>query len=125
MALRRAYAPISPELDGVFFCTVGEEVNGIPLSVISALSQLGLDPRIEATRLSRLNIEVARDQLAEMIGHLTNTRWTAEEARTIASGLLLHLAKRPHSDDSASTENGNSTVTTAKTSYRTLGWLAV
>jgi hypothetical protein len=47
MPLRRPYAPVLPELDPFLFAAVGEEVNGIPLSVVSALARLGLDPREE------------------------------------------------------------------------------
>jgi hypothetical protein len=43
MALRNAYAPELPELDPFLFAPVGEELNGIPLSVLSALAQLGLE----------------------------------------------------------------------------------
>ena len=54
MPLRRAFAPMLPEFDSFLFAAVGEERDGIPLSVLSALSRLGLDPRDEAARLSRL-----------------------------------------------------------------------
>jgi hypothetical protein len=54
MPLRVAYAPIRPEFNPFLFALVGEEVDGVPLSVLSALSRLGLDPRDEAARLSHL-----------------------------------------------------------------------
>jgi hypothetical protein len=54
MPLRRAFAPMLPEFDSFLFAAVGEERDGIPLSVLSALSRLGLDPRDEAARLSHL-----------------------------------------------------------------------
>ena len=44
MALRPLFAPLRPELDQFLFAVVGEERNRIPLSTISALTQLGLDP---------------------------------------------------------------------------------
>ena len=50
MSLRRAYAPMLPEFDTFLFASVGDEVDGVPLSVLSALSRLGLDPRDEAAR---------------------------------------------------------------------------
>jgi hypothetical protein len=76
MTLRRAFAPMLPEFDSFLFATVGEEVDGAPLSVLSALSRLGLDPRDEAARLSRLTKEAAADQLARMIARLSDRRWT-------------------------------------------------
>jgi hypothetical protein len=42
MPLRRSFASILPEFDRFLFATVGEEVNGMPLSVLSALSRLDL-----------------------------------------------------------------------------------
>ncbi len=44
MTLRSAYRPLRPDLAGFLFSQVGDERRGIPLSVISALTQLGLDP---------------------------------------------------------------------------------
>ena len=73
MPLRHAYAPTLPEFDSFLFATVGEEVDGVPLSVLSALSRLDLDPRDEAARLSHLTKEAAADQLASMIARLSDT----------------------------------------------------
>ena len=61
MPLRRAYAPMLPQFDTFLFASVGEEVDGAPLSVLSALSRLGLDPRDEAARLSHLTKELSLD----------------------------------------------------------------
>ena len=76
MTLRRAYAPMFPEFDAFLFASVGEEVDGVPLSVLSALSRLGLDPRDEAARLAHLTREAAADQLARMIARLYDRRWS-------------------------------------------------
>jgi hypothetical protein len=91
MPLRRASAPVLPEFDSFLFATVGEELDGVPLSVLSVLSRLGLDPRDEAARLSRLTKEAAADQLARMIARLSDRRWTLSEARRIAGWLIERL----------------------------------
>ena len=102
MSLRRAYAPMLPEFDSFLFAPVGEEIDGVPLSVLSALSRLGLDPRDEAARLSHLTREAAAEQLARMIARLSDQRWTLSEARRIAGGLIERLppatttAGKPH-----------------------------
>jgi hypothetical protein len=101
MALQRAYAPMHPEFDRFLFASVGEEAEGAPLSVLSALSRLDLDPRDEAARLSRLTKEAAAEQLARMIARLSDRRWTLSEARRIAGGLIERLppataAGKPH-----------------------------
>jgi hypothetical protein len=88
MALRHAYAPELPEMDSFLFASVGEESEGIPLSVLSALSRLDLDPRGEAARLSRLTRDVAVDQLAQIIARLPDRHWTSLEIRRIATRLV-------------------------------------
>ena len=94
MTLPRAYAPILPEFDAFLFASVGEEVDGVPLSVLSALARLGLDPRDEAARLSGLTEEAAADQLARMIARLSD-RWTLLETRKIAVRLIDRLPTSP------------------------------
>jgi hypothetical protein len=90
MTLRRAYAPMLPEFDAFLFASVGEEVDGMPLSVLSVLSRLGVDPRDEAARLAHLTKEAAADQLARMIAGLSD-RWSISETQRIASGLIERL----------------------------------
>jgi len=89
--LRRVFAPPLPEFDTFLFASVGEEAEGVPLSVLSALSRLDLDPREEAVRLSRLTKEAAAEQLASMIARLSGRRWTLSETRRIAGGLIERL----------------------------------
>lgn len=105
MTLRRAYAPMFPEFDAFLYASVGEEVDGVPLSVLSALSRLGLEPREEAARLAHLTKDAAADQLARMIAPLAGRRWSVAEAREIASGLIerLPMAKAAAKDDRAAT----------------------
>src|ERR1700736_5049451 len=91
MTMRGAYAPMHPEFDAFLFASIGEEVDGVPLSVLSALARLGLDPRDEAVRLTHLTREAAAEQLARMIARLYDQRWSAAEARRIASGLIERL----------------------------------
>src|SRR5712671_913154 len=91
MPLRRSFAPMLAEFDSFLFAAVGEERDGVPLSVLSALSRLGLDPRDEAARLSHLTREAAAEQLARMIARLSDQRWTLSEARRIAGGLIERL----------------------------------
>ena len=91
MSLRHAYAPMLPEFDPFLFASVGEEIDGGPLSVLSALTRLDLDPRDEAARLSHLTKEAAADQLATMIPRLSDRRWTLSEAHRIAVRLIERL----------------------------------
>src|SRR5260370_9167090 len=94
MPLRRAFAPMLPESDSFLFAPVWEEADGAPLSVLSALSRLGLDPRDEAARLAALTKEAAADQLARMIVRLSD-RWTLSETRRMAARLIERLPPSP------------------------------
>ena len=91
MALRGPYAPVLPELDPFLFAAVGEEVDGIPLSMLSALSRLGLDPRGEAARLSHLAGEAAADQLARTIARLPETSDVKLALESSATEVALDL----------------------------------
>jgi hypothetical protein len=70
MTLRRSFRPLRPDLDKFLFAAVGEEIDGIPLSTISALTRLGLDPWQEAGRLSSLSRREAVEQVARLIAEI-------------------------------------------------------
>ena len=88
MALRQLYAPFRPDLNQFLFAAVGEERNGIPLSMMSALAQLDLDPWEEAGRLSTLAKQEAIERLAGLILRLPGLRRPSSEARQIAAELV-------------------------------------
>src|ERR1051325_5536444 len=88
MVLHSACAPVLPEMDPFLFASVGEEIAGIPLSVLSALAQLDLDPRNEAARLSNLKREAAASHLGRLFARLPDRPWTPSEIRKIASTLV-------------------------------------
>lgn len=95
MTLRVPYRPLRPDLDEFLFAALGDERNGMPLSMISALTRLGLDPWDEAGRLSSLNHGEAIEQLAPMIAQLLPGKPLASgEARAIAGGLVELLPTR-------------------------------
>jgi hypothetical protein len=93
VTLRNAYRPLRPDLDGFLFTQVGEERRGIPLSMISALTQLGLDPWEEAARLSSLSRPEAVEQLARLMAELPDRSSPLPEARQLAGALVERLPK--------------------------------
>jgi hypothetical protein len=96
MVLRSAYAPVLPEMDPFLFASVGQEIEGVPLSVLSALAQLGLDPRNEAARLSHLTSKVAANQLGRLFAQLPDRPWTSLEIRRTAKRLVELLPTAPN-----------------------------
>jgi hypothetical protein len=99
--LRRSFRPLRPEFDKFLFATVGDEVDGIPISVVSALARLGLDPREEAGRLSSLGNREAVEQLARLIAEVPGSFRPLGEARLLADGLVGLLPKHGTSRTSA------------------------
>jgi hypothetical protein len=102
MALRESFRPLRPDLDRFLFAAVGAEQEGIPLSTLSALTQLGLDPWEEAGRLSSLGKREAVEQLARLIAELPGTRRPFAEVREIAGGLVEQLPKHDSAHPAAS-----------------------
>ena len=101
MTLRRSFRPFRPDLDRFLFATVGDEIDRVPLSVISALTRLGLDPWQEAGRLSSLSNREAIEQLARLIAELPGLFRPLGEAREIADRLIQLLPR--HDTDRRST----------------------
>ena len=93
MTSRRSYRPLRRDLDKFLCAPVGEEINGIALSVLSALTRLGLDPWEEAGRLSSMAQREAAEQLARLIADLPGHFQTLAEAREIASRLVMLLPR--------------------------------
>jgi hypothetical protein len=91
--LRGSFCSLRPDLDKFLFAEVGDETDGMPLSVISALTRLGLDPWEEADRLSSLGNREAVEQLARLIAELPRNSRPLRQARGIASGLVPLLPK--------------------------------
>jgi hypothetical protein len=91
MTLRESFRPLRPDLDNFLFAAVGAENNGVPLSMISALAQLGLDPWEEAGRLSSLGRREAVEQLARLIVGVPGASRALAEARELAGGLVERL----------------------------------
>lgn len=91
MTLRRSFRPLRPDLDRFLFAQVGNEVEGVPLSVISALTRLGLDPWEEATRLSSFSEREAAEQLTRLLADLPGHPDHLRDTRQIAAGLVSLL----------------------------------
>jgi len=92
--LRPLFRPLRPDLDPFLFAVVGEERNGMPLSTISALTQLDVDPWEEAAHLAGLVKGEAVERLTELLLRLPGGDRTPADARRIASGLIEALPPR-------------------------------
>ena len=91
MTLRRAYSLGHSEYNDFLFASVGEEKIGMPLTVLTALTRLGLDPWLEAARLADLSKEAALLAFTATIARLPEGDWKATDAGAIAARLLKWL----------------------------------
>jgi hypothetical protein len=82
-----------PEFDAFLFAAIGEERNGMTLSVLSGLSRLNLDPWEEAVRLSRLPRQGAVEALGHSIARLPRGKWQLSDVAEIASRLVALLPR--------------------------------
>jgi hypothetical protein len=88
------YALQRSDLNGFLFADVGIEASGMTLSVLSALSRLGVDPWQEAARLAQLPRQAAVEAMARLIEAMPAKMWSAAEARSIAARLVALLPAR-------------------------------
>jgi hypothetical protein len=75
------------------FAPIGEDGNGTPLSLLSVLARLNLDPWQEAAELAQLPREAATRRLASSMAALANGPLAHLEHGTIAAGLIALLPR--------------------------------
>jgi hypothetical protein len=97
-------APVSrlaPEFDGFLFAPIGDDGKGMPLSVLSALARLDLDPWQEAADLARLPGNTATQRLASLIAALPSRPSAHDDLGAIAARLIALLPGRVGNQNSA------------------------
>ncbi len=90
---------LGSEFDNFLFAPIGEQSNGMLLSVLSALARLDLDPWQEAARLARLPGKTATERLASLIAALSETSlpdetWAHPDPQTSAARLVALLPRQ-------------------------------
>jgi hypothetical protein len=91
MTLRPPYTLAHSQYNPFLFAVVAEGEDGLPLTVLSALSRLGLDPWQEAARLAALPRDVAARALAETIAALPRSDQSAAASQATATQLVTWL----------------------------------
>jgi hypothetical protein len=86
-----------PEFGDFLYAPIGADRNEMPLSVLSALARLDVDPWEEAAQLSELPKDTATQRLASLIARLPGGRWTQADSRAIADRLIKLLPRRSSS----------------------------
>jgi len=79
------------EFDRFLYASVGDDNNGMPLTVLSALARMDVDPWEEASKLTQLPQESAVRQLASLLGALRNAPVAGLDLARIAAALIALL----------------------------------
>jgi len=82
---------LGSKFDDFLFAPLGEDRNEMPLSVLSALARLDIDPWQEAAELARLPGETATRRLASLIAALPDWPSMQLDPGTIAARLVALL----------------------------------
>jgi hypothetical protein len=91
-------SPLGSEFDSFLFAPIGEDKNGMLLSVVSALARLDVDPWQEANELARLPREAAIARLTSWIAALPEGLSAYPDPGTIAGRLIALLPQQARSN---------------------------
>lgn len=86
------------EFNDFLFAAIGEDKNGMEVSVLSGLARSDVDPWQAAAKLAQLPGETATNELAALIGALPDRAASYPDPRTIATRLIA-LLPRPLSSN--------------------------
>jgi hypothetical protein len=91
----RVPAPrLGSEFNAFLFSPIGDDRNGMPLSVVSLLARRGLDPWQEAASLAAMPADAATRRLETLIRALPDQPLTLPDSGTVANRLVALLPRR-------------------------------
>jgi hypothetical protein len=91
MTLRPEYSLGHSAYNGFLFGSLGPDASGTEVTVLSALSRLGIDPWQEAARLAAVPRDAAAEALAATLARLPEKTMPAGEVAKIAARLVALL----------------------------------
>jgi hypothetical protein len=84
---------IGCEFDGFLYASVGNDSDGMPLTVLSALARMDVDPWEEASKLTQLPQESAVTELASLLGAFRNAPVVGLDPARVAGPLIALLPR--------------------------------
>jgi hypothetical protein len=89
-------ATLRTDFDAFLFAPIGEDTNGMPLTLLSVLARLGIDPWEEAADLAHLPLEPALQRLTSRLEAAPISRpASAADTVNIATRLIALLHRAP------------------------------
>jgi len=89
-------APLAREFDRFLFASIGLDRNGLPLSVVSALARLDIDPWHEASELNLMPREAATNRLALLLARLPDHPSVHQDPAMTAGPVIALLPLHLH-----------------------------
>lgn len=86
MTLPARFSLLHSDLNDFLFASVGDQQNGMPLNVVSALTRLDVDPWGEAARLAALPKALAAEALEPLIAQLPSVGGSNQTTGLSAKG---------------------------------------
>jgi hypothetical protein len=88
-------ATLRKDFDEFLHAPVGVDASGMPLTLLSLLARLGIDPWEEAAELAHLSREPAMQRLAARLEAMPNGPASAADTVNIATRLIALLHRAP------------------------------
>jgi hypothetical protein len=88
------FSGTTSDFDDFLYAPVREDRSGLPLSVVSALARLDVDPWEEAAQLAGMSGEAATQRLCKLIASLPEEPPIHPECHSIAARLIALLPQR-------------------------------
>jgi hypothetical protein len=93
----RVPAPrLGSEFNAFLFSPIGDDRNGMPLSVVSLLARRDLDPWEEAASLAEMSTDAATRRLESLIQALPDQPLTLPDPGSVADRLIALLPRRTY-----------------------------
>jgi hypothetical protein len=87
------FATLDPRYEAFLFAEIGEQKNGMPITMISALARLGLDPWDEAGRLATLPAAAALAAVTALVARISGLTARKSEIPKLSARLVPLLAQ--------------------------------
>ena len=95
---------ITDKYNDFLFAPIGEQANGMQLSVLSALARMNVDPWEEAARLATMSPGEAEWTLVATLSKVPGSTWSLSEAEGIAKRLVQRLSHATYPAPNVGTE---------------------
>jgi hypothetical protein len=129
MTMRAGFNLHHSDLQEFLFAQVWEENNGTPLSILSALARLGMDPWGEAARLAEMPRGAAVSALAVILARLPRSEPEVPDYSGISERLVQFLpqggSRPPSNTYGTDKDNSGTTAGSAIVSSQNIGLIVV